>query len=43
MCVRILLNSSIVKLKAEMAVTTCFVMPTTCFGMPTNEKKGSML
>ena len=42
MCVRILSNSSIVKLKAEMVVTTCLVMPTTCFGMPTNEIKGTM-
>jgi hypothetical protein len=42
MCVRILSNSSIIKLKAEMVATTCFVMPTTCFGMPTNETKGMM-
>jgi len=42
MCVRILSNSSIEKLKAEMVVTTCLVMPTTCFGMLTNEIKGTM-
>jgi hypothetical protein len=43
MCVRILSNSSIEKLKAEMGVTTCLVMPTTCFGMLTNEIKGMHL
>jgi hypothetical protein len=31
MCVRILSNSSIVKLKVEMVVTTCLVMPTISF------------
>jgi hypothetical protein len=35
MCIRILSNSSITKLKAEMVVTTCFVMPT-------NKIKGMM-
>ena len=38
MCVRILSNSSIVKLKAEMVVTTCLVMPTTCFCVLTEKK-----
>ncbi len=35
MSVKILSNSSVIKLKAEMVVTTCFVMPA-------NEMKGMM-
>ena len=38
MCVRILSNSSILKLKAEMVVTTCLVMPTTSFCVLTEKK-----
>jgi hypothetical protein len=42
MCVRILSNSSLIKLKAEMVVTTCFATLPPCIEIPTNEQHSGL-